>query len=65
MVKTLSAAYPDVRIAAIDYDPGSSAVNQELAVADHRKTTPFAFVQVIWLTVADNHLNPRLLNDGI
>jgi len=28
MVKTLSAAYPDVRIAAIDYDPGSSAVNQ-------------------------------------
>lgn len=28
MVKTLSEAYPDVRIAAIDYDPGSSAVNQ-------------------------------------
>ena len=28
MVKTQSAAYPDVRIAAIDYDPGSSAVNQ-------------------------------------
>ena len=28
MVKTLSAAYPEVRIAAIDYDPGSSAVNQ-------------------------------------
>ena len=28
MVKTLSEAYPDVRSAAIDYDPGSSAVNQ-------------------------------------
>lgn len=28
MVKTLSEAYPNVRIAAIDYDPGSSAVNQ-------------------------------------
>ena len=28
MVKTLSEAYPDVRIAAIDYDSGSSAVNQ-------------------------------------
>ena len=28
MVKILSEAYPDVRIAAIDYDPGSSAVNQ-------------------------------------
>ena len=28
MVKTLSEAYPDVRIVAIDYDPGSSAVNQ-------------------------------------
>lgn len=29
MVKTLSEAYPEVRIAAIDYDPGASAVNQE------------------------------------
>ncbi len=28
MVKTISDAYPDVRIAAIDYDPGASAVNQ-------------------------------------
>ncbi|WP_277301673.1 acyl-CoA dehydratase activase-related protein [Veillonella montpellierensis] len=28
MVRILSERYPDVRIAAIDYDPGSSAVNQ-------------------------------------
>ena len=28
MVRTLSEAYPGVRIAAIDYDSGASAVNQ-------------------------------------
>ena len=28
MIRPLSEAYPDVRIAAIDYDPGASEVNQ-------------------------------------